>query len=454
MRGVLFTALLIMPSITVARTNDNPLHAALGAPDDLTITASVRSRIETIDGQFRPAAASSDTLVSIRTTLALDYHPGPFFIGGEIWDVRGYFEGDNSSARTGEVNALEPIQAYVGYQLGGLLGARSKSRITAGRFTQDLGAQRFMARQRYRNTTNSFTGVKLDWSNERGDQALAFWSIPPHRLPETADGVRSNAIVLDHEGTDLQFFGGSYTRARLLGGTLQFYAFGLVERDTPRFATTDRHLFTPGMRLARSAKPGAVDYDVEATYQTGHARRTTAATDRIDLDVSAYFLHAGMGYTIAGGWKPRVVLQYDLASGNSPRTNKIGRFDGLFGARREYAPTGLYGLFQRANISSPSIRLQAKPGKRTDGFLEYRAGFLPRATDSFGASGVRDGGGNSGHFAGHQFEAGINHVLVPDRVKLAAGAVYLMKGRFLRDAPNAPTTGDTFYGYSDITFSF
>ncbi len=454
MRILLLAASLLAPSIATAQTNDNPLHQALGAPDDLTITASIRPRIEAFDGQFRPTAARDDILLSIRTALVVDYHPGPFFIGGEVWDVRGYLESDRSSARTGEVNALEPIQAYVGYRLGDVLGGGSNTRITAGRFTQDLGARRLVARQRFRNTTNSFTGVKLDWSNPHGDTALAFWSMPQHRLPETADRVRDNAIVLDHEGIDLQFFGGSYARAAILGGTLQVYGFGLIERDTPRFATTNRHLFTPGFRLARGAKSGAVDFDVEATYQTGHARRTSVAIDRTDVAVSAYFLHAGMGYTFGGGWKPRLVVQYDLASGDDPRTDRIERFDTLFGARREYGPTNLYGLFQRSNMSSPAIRAEAKPDARTDGFVEYRAGFLPRANDSFAASGVRDASGASGHFAGHQIEVGLNHVLVLDRVKLSAGAVYLAKGRFLTDAPNAPTTGDTLYGFGDVTFSF
>lgn len=451
---VLLAASTMLASGASAQTAENPLHAALGAPEDLTITASIRPRIEAIDGQFRPAATRSDTLLSIRTTLAVDWHPGPFFIGGEIWDVRGYLESDRSSVRTGEINALEPIQAYVGYQLGNALGGGSSSRITAGRFTQDLGARRFMARQRFRNTTNAFTGAKLDWSSPRGDEALAFWSMPQHRLPETPARIRDNAVVLDHEGTDLQFFGGSYTRAKVLGGTLQFYGFGLIERDTPRFATTNRHLFTPGVRLARDPAAGGVDYDVEATYQTGHARRTSATSDRTDRRVSAYFLHAGVGYRFLDSWETRIVVQYDLASGDNGRTGRIERFDTLFGARREYGPTDLYGLFQRANMSSPAVRVEAKPGKRTDGYIEYRLGFLPRATDSFAASGLRDASGGSGHFAGRQIEVGLAQTLVPERVKLTAGAVYLVKGRFLGSAPNAPTTGDTRYGFADVTFSF
>lgn len=449
-----FVASATAPAKILAQSEDTPLHRALGAPDDLTITASIRPRIEAIDGQFRPDAAARDQLLSIRTTLAIDYHPGPFFVGGEIWDVRGYLERDRSSTRTGEVNALEPIQAYAGYQLGDALGRDTTSRVTAGRFTQDLGARRFVARQRFRNTTNSFTGVKLDWSNKRGDEALFFWTMPQNRLPDTPARVQRNAVVLDHEGTDLQFFGGSFTRSGVLGGSLQVYAFGLTERDTPRFATTNRHLFTPGIRLTRKPGKATADYEIEATYQTGRARASDDADDRTNLDVSAYFFHFESGYTFAAGWSPRLVLQYDLASGDSGQAGKLGRFDTLFGARREYGPTDLYGLFQRSNISSPAIRLELEPSNRTESFISYRAGFLSRAQDSFADTGVQDETGRAGKFAGHQFEGGVTHDLIPNRVKLTAGAVYLAKGRFLTLAPNAPATGDTLYGFTDVTFSF
>ena len=449
MRRCAFLAATLAATLSAAASaQENPLHAALGAPDDLTINASIRPRIEAIDGQFRPQATRSDTLLSIKTALAIDYHPGPWFVGGELWDVRGYLEHDRSSARTGEVNALEPVQAYAGYDFGA-------ARVTAGRFTQDLGSRRLMARQRFRNTTNSFTGVKLDWNNPHGDTALIFWSMPQRRLPDTPERVRDNAVVLDREGTDLQFFGASYTRAGVIGdGTLQLYGFGLVERDTPRFGTANRHLFTPGIRLARDASEGAVDYDLEATWQTGWARRTTAATDRVDLDVSAWFLHLEAGYRFAGGWSPRVALQYDLGTGDRERAGKFGRFDSLFGVRREYGPTDLYGLYQRSNISSPAIRVEVSPGKATDAYGSYRAGFLESSTDAFAASGVRDRTGSSGRFAGHQLEAGVTHRLIPDRVTISAAAVYLAKGRFLERAPNAPATGDTLYWVADVTFSF
>ncbi len=152
-------AFVAIPTSALAQASDHPLHKLLGAPDDLTITASERVRIEGLDGQFRPNAAPDDVLLSFRTTLAIDYHPGPLFVGAEIWDVRGYLESSRSSTGTGEINAFEPVQAYGGYDMGSVFGVGTESRLTFGRFTQDLGARRFIARQRFRNTTNSFTGA-------------------------------------------------------------------------------------------------------------------------------------------------------------------------------------------------------------------------------------------------------------------------------------------------------
>jgi hypothetical protein len=80
--------------------------------------------------------------------------------------------------------------------------------------------------------------------------------------------------------------------------------------------------------------------------------------------------------------------------------------------------------------------------------------WLADATDTFASTGVRDKTGASGRHAGVQVEARARRWLIPDRLRLEAGAAYLAKGRFLTDAPNAPKTGDTRYGYMDLAVSF
>lgn len=97
--------------------DENPLHAALVAPEALQIHLQLRSRTEAIDGQFRPTAASNDLFQSFRTILTAKYDLGPFQVGGELRDARGYSQPQNSSAGVSEIDAIEPLQAYMARDL-------------------------------------------------------------------------------------------------------------------------------------------------------------------------------------------------------------------------------------------------------------------------------------------------------------------------------------------------
>ncbi|MDE2486444.1 MAG: alginate export family protein, partial [Alphaproteobacteria bacterium] len=374
---------------------------------------------------------------------------GPLRVGGELFDSRGYLERPNSSVSTAEVNALELGQAYLAWDYGGPGDA-----VAAGRFTMDDGSRRLIARNLFRNTINAFTGVRLDWRGEK-DAARLFWTMPQIREPDDAQGIRANRIRWDHESLDQQFFGGSYTHALAGGASVEIYGYGLTERDSPGRPTRNRRLFTTGVWVYRAPRPGRLDYEIEAIYQTGRERRSTRPTDLQDLQVGAYFVHAEIGRRFRAAWSPRLALQYDQASGDDGRPGHYGRFDTLFGARRgEYGPTSLWGAVQRANLRSPGVRLEVRPDRRWDGFAAVRGLWLDSPTDSFAATGVQDPSGRSGRFAGEQAEVRARYWLVPKAVRLEAGTAWLFKGRFLKDAPNAPKDGDSRYAYVDATCRF
>ncbi len=56
--------------------------------------------------------------------------------------------------------------------------------------------------------------------------------------------------------------------------------------------------------------------------------------------------------------------------------------------------------------------------------------------------------------AGHQVEARVRYWLIPKRLRLEWNSLYLAKGRFLREAPNAPVGGSSFYNSFNATVSF
>lgn len=453
MRTILPIAIVCALAAGQAVAADAPpptLYGLLGSPDGWKISGTFRVRDEAIDDQFRPAPApQSDHFLSLRTTLFAEYDSASWRVGAELFDSRGYGQRPNSSVGTTEINALELGQAYVSVDVGG-----KNSAVTAGRFTMDDGSRRLVARNQFRNTINSFTGVRYDWRGQSGALRL-FWTMPQVREPDDAPSIRDNDIRWDRESPDFQFYGGSYTWAHVLGGTFEVSGYGLTERDSQRVPTRNRRLFTPGARLYRAPKAGKFDFDIEGIYQTGKERGSTKPTDLKDLDVDAYFVHLEAGRSFVAPWRPRVALQYDQASGDERKAGRFTRFDTLFGARRgEYGPTSLWGAVQRANLSSPSIRLELTPDKRWDGFVAWRGLWLDNPMDSFAATAVRDSTGRSGRHAGDQVEGRVRYWIVPKAVRLEGGAAWLLKGRFLTTAPNAPKDGDSRYGYVDLTLTF
>lgn len=452
----LSASLLAFAPPAAAEQKEEPwtLQKAIGSSSRLTLAGSFRARYETLSGQFRPGLDDSDDLVTLRTTLFAEYDAGPIRLGGELYDARAYAADAGSSVGTGEVNALELVQAYVGADLGEAFGTGTEAKLDVGRFTMNLGSRRLVGINNFRNTTNAFTGARFDWRGKGKEQLTLFYALPQVRLPSDKASILDNEVEWDEESFDLTFWGGFLSLPAIAArGTLELYGYALDEDDSPSLATRNRKLYTPGFRLYRDPKAARWDFEAEVAYQFGNVR-TSSAASAPEQDVSAWFVHAEVGHQFAGAWSPHLALEFDLATGDRPG-GSYNRFDSLYGPRRfDYGPTGIYGPLGRSNIVSPGLRLEVKPDKRWDGFVFYRAAWTHSRTDSFASTGVRDASGTSGSFGGHQIEARGRYWIVPQAVRLDLGGAVLLRGGFLEDAPNAARNGDTVYGYADVTFSF
>ena len=430
------------------------LHDALGAPDNLRISGGFRARYETLDGQFRPGLDRNDSLLTFRTNLFAEYDAGPIRIGAELIDSRAYGGDSGSAVSTGEVNAMELVQAYVGADFGDGFGAGSTAKLYLGRFTMDIGSRRLAGRNNFRNTTNAFTGARFEWRGRGREQLILFYTLPHTRLPSDKARILDNDVEWDRESFDLTFWGGFVNLPHVAeGANLDLYFLGLDEDDSASTATRNRHIFTPSFRIYREPRAGHWDFELEAAYQFGHIRTSTApAAPR--QDVSAFTLHAGVGRQFGGPWSPRLVAEYDHATGDRPG-GSYNRFDNLYGPRRpDWGPTSIYGPLGRSNIRSPGARIEVKPNRRWDGLVGYRAAWLDSRSDTFAFTGVRDPAGASGRFAAHQIEARARYWVVPNLLRWEIGGAVLLNGRFLDGAPKANGFGDTHYGYSDITLTF
>ncbi len=422
--------------------------------EGLTVTGSMRLRYEVIDGQPRVGFNTSDDLVNLRTNILAEYRSTHWRAAVELYDSRVWAEDAGTPVTTNEVNALEPVQAYVAADFDNAFGKGSKLALTAGRMMLNLGSRRLVAADDYRNTTNGYTGLRADISARGGWKATLIYTLPQVRLPDDNASLRDARVRLDRESFDLVLWGGQVSKAKAVGpATAEISYFHLGERDAPGRPTRDRSLDTFGGRIIAEPRAGNFDVEIEALYQTGSMSVSTAATAPSQR-VSASFLHADAGYTFAIPWKPRVSIEFDRASGDKPG-GKFGRFDTLFGMRRaELAPAGLYNAIGRTNLSTPGIRIEATPSKRLDWFAVYRAMWAAAAEDSFSTTGVRDASGRSGSFAGHQLEARVRYWLIPERLRFEFDGLLLAKGRMLRDAPNAQPRHWTRYGSFNLTAAF
>ncbi|MCA8971411.1 MAG: alginate export family protein [Planctomycetes bacterium] len=426
------------------------LDDALGTPDWLKISGTYRIRYEGIEGQFRArnfagsrALDTSDHLGVSRATLKaeLDFDRA----GGtlELIDSRHFGAGHGSFLNTGVVDPIDFLQANAELRLPDVADGNATLRV--GRQTMDLGSRRLVARNRFRNTINSFEGVDAQWKKD--DTMLrAFWTLPVRRKPTDFESLLDNDPEFDNETSHAQFFG-VYYETVCNDRTIEFYALGIDEHGSN---TARRNLYTPGMRILRKKAVETLDYEWETAVQFGERTQSNRV-----LDHFAWFTHLSFGYTFDAAWKPRVRVALDYASGDSdPNDNDSGRFDTLFGARRfEYGPTGIFGAVARSNLLSPELRLEVKPSDRTEAFFAWRAVWLANGKDSWTTARLTDTTGAASDFVGNQIEARLRYDICPKNLRLEIGAAHLFAGDFIEDTVQSRGDDSTFF-YTQLAFTF
>lgn len=444
---------------------DKPLHLIHRHEDKprLALSGTHRTRYESLTNQFRNGVNGGDQMVALRTLVRADLNFDQILFAAELEDSRGFLmdqgtpQGVYASNPTG-VNPLELLQANVTLRNQNLLGTGFNSSFRGGRLTMDIGSRRLVARNRYRNTINAFTGVDWQLDNERAELRM-FYTFPTRRRVDS--GADTNDAKFDKESKYRRFWG-IYFRPKSIPMLAEYdtqfetFFFGRERKIDEDFTSRiDQTLYTPGARLWRPAAVDTLDYQLEGAYQFGRSRNADVSS----VDKRAYFMHAEFGYSWSHPWKPRTALQFDMASGdrNGERTNGTdNRFDTLFGARRfDFGPTGIYGPFARANIISPGVRMMAAPTSQLKGLIAMRGFWLQSARDQWTVGRIQDTTGNAGRYLGIQAETRLQYDLVPGNVRLEGGVAYLFEGAFPRDAPRdnlAP--GNSFYGYTQLVLKF
>lgn len=435
----LILALQIVPALAEPALADAGAHGrldrALGVPDELHFELTHRTRFEPQRNPLHAdGPAATEGALFLRTTALLSADWRWLGLTFEGIDARAPVADPAVALSPSMVNPTDVLQANARLEAKGLMGPGSALWVHAGRLTLDLGGRRLLARNRFRNTINAFTGVDAGLEHPALGILRLVTLAPVRRLPREPEALQANDGEPDETSWGVLLAGLHFTRPDLPGALrLDASLLALHERDSAdRPTTRDRRHVTASLRLFRAPAPGRLDAEVQAVGQFGRSRATSAAEDTLDLAHRAGFVHLAAGFTLPHVTRPRLALMYDLASGDAdPKDGINGRFDTLFGARRfELGPTGTFGLLARSNLESVAVRVSGRPLPSLSGDLTWRPAWLAQAKDAWTSTGLRDPSGRAGRFIGHQLDSRVRWQLVPRTVRLEGGAAWFWFGAF------------------------
>ncbi|MBI4411200.1 MAG: alginate export family protein [Deltaproteobacteria bacterium] len=287
---------------------------------------------------------------------------------------RGFAQEESTIANTVNVDDFDLHQGYVDFQHL----ANDHLSFRLGRQELAYGDERLIGTFDWSNIGRSFDAGKVSVKFDR------FW----------IDGFAS---WVQRAGGN-QYFGGLYSLWDLNEG-LDDEPYFLILRDNDGGlgggALTN---YTVGNRVAGTIGK-QWDYGAEGALQFGESGAE---------NIFAYAGHAHGGYTFDTKWKPRIGLEYNIASGDDApgAGSRVETFNNLFPTN--HPRYGYMDVVGWRNMHNPRFNFQVTPLKGLTASLDYHLFFLMEPADGlYQASGasVRAGTAGASHFAGQEIDA-------------------------------------------------
>jgi len=204
--GCCILALSSYSNLTSA-TENWKLQKQLQFPQWLSVKIDHRTRYEGYDNTFTKNTDGGDQILAFRTNVFIGITYNQFRVGAEFIDSRIALEGSNTPVNTTLVNQTDLVQAYLTWQTDNLLDSGLGFSINAGRQTMNVGSRRLVARNRFRNTLNNFTGIDTIIRNTNHWHWRNFVVLPVSRLPSDQVSLRAGRAKFDQESFSRVFAG-------------------------------------------------------------------------------------------------------------------------------------------------------------------------------------------------------------------------------------------------------
>ena len=403
----------------------------------LDLGLEYRFRYEHRDNDFRRGEEAIDNPFLHRTRFYVQ-------VRNVIDPIRFTIEVQDSQRRNSEfdpdnrdINHLEPIQAYSELYFKDALGNNRPLSLRAGRMAFEVVDRRLIARNEWRNTTNTFFGVRSILGKKENDWQLDAFALQP---------LERRIQAIDDDEDSQWFYGavGDWRRWSEIVSLQPYYLTLRQDGDKvpeSRADNTkiDREIHTVGLRGYGVFDKTGLDYDLNVVHQYGKNGTQNH---------HAYGYIAEGGYTAPLAWKPRFAASYATASGDRiADDNSSQRFDRLFGFARPWSNND---YFQMENIVTPKLRVEFTPLKDLKIDAGYSWYYLDSVSDRWaGGNGLRDTSGESAKDVGEEVDLRVRFP-VTAYVGVNLGYAYFNAGSFTR----AQTPGRDPYShffYSEIS---
>jgi len=389
-----------------------------------------RTRFEHRDDDFRRAELLNDDQFLLRSRAYFGIHDiaDPFRFGVEFQDSRQFSSRYPES--TQDIDENDILQLFGELYFRDVAGPGYPLRFQFGRMSFDYIDRRLIARNRWRNTTNSFDGFRLIAGAPDQDWQVDVLAVMP---------VERRLSRPDRSEEERWLYGvvGAWRKWSQVVTFEPYYL--ILDEDRKDPTRTDREIHTFGLHAFGPIGKTRFDYDVDTAFQVGRDGLRNQCT---------FAGYGELGYTFQHSWQPRLSFSTAYASGDrDPADLTTDRFDRLFQAGHSWSTAD---LFNWQNTIVPKLRIQAQPLKPLRLDAAYGAQWLASDSDTWPATGRRDPTGRSGDFLGHEFELRARYQLNP-QTEVELGYSYFLPGAF---AKNTGPADDSDFFYVAVTFQF
>jgi len=350
----------------------------------------------------------------------------PFRFAVEFQDSR--WENSIYENTNREVNEREPIQVYGELHFKHAFGLDRPMYVRAGRMAFELVDRRLIANNEFRNTSNTFQGIRAKIGEQTNDWELdMLWMQPIDRL----------LYQWDKPVRGLWFYGlvGSWRRWSEYA-TIQPYWLGLTQNSAAKVDDPEDtySIQTTGIRSYGVVGETGWDWDIDLVYQFGKWKD--------DLTQNAWASALEIGYTVEDwSWKPRFSGFFAYGSGDrNPNDRFNNNFNSLYGFNQ---PWSRNDYFSWDNAIQPKARIETTPVKNLLVDLGYGAFWLASSRAPWQRAELSDPSGRAGNWLGNEFDVRLRY-RIRDRVQAECSYARFNPGTFPKDT-GKPLDSNFFY---------